>query len=533
MSILKKFEIFRIGLTVRDRFLIIFCGIIAGIMEILTSALIMNFTAIFENNTEPKLLGFNFLSWYQLVIVFCFLLLIKLSVNLTGLKIQTTLIFKSLKMISTKLLGSYLNGPIEDVFGEGHSVALRNIFNECNIIAFCVFLPASVIISELIIAFILFIYLINVNIFLSLPVIISPIAAILILWLPVRKILPIIGRKRQDSEAKRLEIISDTLRIIPDLTTQNLQGNYLNSYSKRTDVSTSAMADFNVIKSLPRFSGEIIMFGSILISFLLLSYWGLESKISLSELSGALFVLYRLFPCITRISANLNTIKFNWVAAEEVKKRFKITRKINQKSRIQFDIEQIKKISWGAILDVKKPYYLDNLVFSKGINLVKGKSGSGKTSLLLALAGLNNNVKISYNNDYQNNHSEKDLSLSYTSQGTILTGNTVMDAITAQRNIDHEKINIFVEFISNCFYKINLNTPVKTLSGGQIKVIALLRSLYQDKKYYLLDEIFSGVDKNTTEKCLNFMRKYFKDKIFLIVDHNTIELNQVDNLIKI
>tara|TARA_B100001250_G_C19814202_1_gene797347 strand:+ start:2367 stop:4013 length:1647 start_codon:yes stop_codon:yes gene_type:complete len=524
-------HVLKLGLSKKERLILVLIGVISGLMEMMSVGIIIDIGQNYLDNNSPAALGIKFSNWSYVFILSGFILLIKFLINTLSMRIQANTIFNSIKSLSTKLLGTYLNGPIEDVYGNGNGIAIRNVFNECTLLGISVYLPIAIIISEIIISTLLLIYLFLINPLLITPNLIAIILSILLLWLPIKNILPKIGRKRQEGEAERLQLTSDTLKILPDIKTQNLIENFLTSYFSKTEKSTSSQAAFQFWKQLPRVSAEMIMVASFLISFLSFSILGILDQIKIGEIGGLLFVLYRLFPAITRISANISQINYSWSAANAINERYKkiLVTKIRYES--EFNLLNIKSIKWGAILDNKRPYCLESLEIEEGICLLKGASGSGKTSLLLGLCGLNKNIQVEEKSSNDKNMRNYVNDISFTSQCTILTGDTIQEAIIAGRSVNLEVLNNFDKFISHCFTDINLNNSIISLSGGQIKVIAFLRSLYSDKKIHLFDEIFSGVDRITARKCIKFLRKEYKEKVFIISDHNTLNISDTDKAI--
>lgn len=66
------------------------------------------------------------------------------------------------------------------------------------------------------------------------------------------------------------------------------------------------------------------------------------------------------------------------------------------------------------------------------------------------------------------------------------------------------------------------------LSTGQKRRINILRSYLLDKDIYILDEPTSNLDKHTEDVVVNFILKYFQNKILVIVTHNE-KINRVCN----
>ena len=130
--------------------------------------------------------------------------------------------------------------------------------------------------------------------------------------------------------------------------------------------------------------------------------------------------------------------------------------------------------------------------------LIRGKNGSGKTSLLRLVAGYlkKYNGKVFFNdNDLQQN------SELLTDFRFIGQKNSLKDNLTVRQNIEmwqliyHTKKNIndILDFLD---IKMLLNKDISTLSDGQKKRVSLSRLLISKAKVWLLDEPLVYLDLN-------------------------------------
>ena len=65
-----------------------------------------------------------------------------------------------------------------------------------------------------------------------------------------------------------------------------------------------------------------------------------------------------------------------------------------------------------------------------------------------------------------------------------------------------------------------LEEPVKNLSTGLKKRLDIVRSLLHDPDLLLLDEPFSGLDKDTTEDFWEYLNDYRKSRTTIVTTHN-------------
>ncbi len=70
----------------------------------------------------------------------------------------------------------------------------------------------------------------------------------------------------------------------------------------------------------------------------------------------------------------------------------------------------------------------------------------------------------------------------------------------------------------------SLEQPVRTLSGGMRRRVALARALAAEGDVLLLDEPFAGLDERTVDRACRAIEKYRAGRAALLVSHGTEEL---------
>lgn len=65
--------------------------------------------------------------------------------------------------------------------------------------------------------------------------------------------------------------------------------------------------------------------------------------------------------------------------------------------------------------------------------------------------------------------------------------------------------------------------PVKKLSGGMQRRVAIARLLTAEAKFYILDEPFKGLDNATKETVVAYVKRKLEDKTLLLITHNEKE----------
>lgn len=182
--------------------------------------------------------------------------------------------------------------------------------------------------------------------------------------------------------------------------------------------------------------------------------------------------------------------------------------------------------------------------FEKGkVYAIRGRSGTGKTTLLSLISGLE---RCTEGEIIFDGKSLKDINLDYYRShdiGIVFQSYNLLPFMTASENIilsmDASGIKVAdkkkkaVELMKSVGLKESYaNRKVLKLSGGEQQRVAIARSLSYDPKMIVADEPTGNLDKQTEEDIL----KIFKDlahkdgKCVIIVTHSANVCKQADKV---
>ncbi|KAL0950645.1 hypothetical protein HGRIS_007433 [Hohenbuehelia grisea] len=181
----------------------------------------------------------------------------------------------------------------------------------------------------------------------------------------------------------------------------------------------------------------------------------------------------------------------------------------------------------------------DELLFQKeGFNLIVGPTGSGKTSLLMALLGEMHFLPSGTTSWYQLPRAS---GVAYAAQESWVQNATIKENIVFETPFDEAR---YKKVIYQCCLERDLelfaardDTEVGekglTLSGGQKARITLARAIYSRANTILLDDVLAALDVHTAkwiaEKC--FSGDLIKGRTVILVTHNVALMRPIADFI--
>ena len=152
---------------------------------------------------------------------------------------------------------------------------------------------------------------------------------------------------------------------------------------------------------------------------------------------------------------------------------------------------------------------------------ILGKSGTGKTTILRVLAGLD---VVGNLNGKVNTPKE----VAWMGQEDLLyPWLSVLDNILLYAKFNKLSLEPLRQKALALLQEVGLidkqNAYIKTLSGGQKQRVALLRTLLNPAQLVLMDEPFSALDAITKRTTQSLFKNLLKSKTVLLITHDVIE----------
>ena len=165
----------------------------------------------------------------------------------------------------------------------------------------------------------------------------------------------------------------------------------------------------------------------------------------------------------------------------------------------------------------------------KGMIFVIGKSGSGKSTFLNMIGGLdsfNSGRIVSFGNDLSSFSNEDFSSYRASHVGFIFQDFHLLEELTVAENIrlsaeiadvSHEEIREALRQVDLSGYESRYPSE---LSGGEKQRVVIARALIKNPNVLLCDEPVGNLDNNTSAQIMEILHRLSRDKLVLIVSHD-------------
>ena len=369
------------------------------------------------------------------------------------------------------------------------------------------------------------------------------------------------SKKGRNTAIKRIAIIKNLFTIMPlpfiDNKTNFFKKNFVD-FDKKTKLYNARNLFLNALPQI--FSESLVtILGTFGLLVILLFGFGLErifepatiiffaSKKIRRSFSGVSSTYATMVNHIQAVNAVLEFISQN----SSANKKLPILKSINSENSYFGDIKSItlKNISFKYPNSNNSLFLNLNLSFLNGDwVLIKGKSGSGKSSFILLILGLLNSnqgdIEINAIKNKKQTRQKLDSNnlisyrnqIAYVPQDIYLIEGTIAENIAFSRidePIDYDLIKKICQISCLDDYLKQLPKGLGTLvssrntkmSGGQRQRIGLARALYKKAQVFIFDESTSALDEKLTKNVLDNLKNYLKNKTVFFISHNPRDLD--------
>ena len=512
---------------------------------------ILNF--IFRNS---KIFGVNNDQQFLFLLGFLVFFLLIISLVFKAFTTYAQARFSEMRgyAISSRLIRGYLFKPYTWFLQKNSSEISKNILEDVGIFVGVGLGELMQLVSKGLISILILILLIIVDPKLALIVGVILCGIYWIIFYFLRNRLNLLGKEYYRNNELRFRYVSEAFNATRVIKLHHLEKNYTERFSKAAEIFAKTATSSEIIRSLPRFFLEALIFGGVMIIILYLMVKTGSFGDSLPILSLYVFAGYRLMPALQQVYASLTRISFANSSTEKIYNEFKKIELIEEsKDKNIFSINKsinLKNIHYQYPNSEKK--VIEDISLSipakSKVGFI-GTTGSGKTTIVDIILGLLEPIKGTLEVDDKiltsKNLRSWQRNIGYVPQDIYLADDTIASNIAFgldPKDIDQKalenasKIANIHEFIVEELpnkYKTIIGERGVRLSGGQCQRIAIARALYQNPKVLILDEATSALDNDTEKAVMDAINNLHKEITIIIIAHRLNTIKDCDIIFKI
>ena len=447
---------------------------------------------------------------------------------------QTSYVLKLNRTLSLRLFKAYTKKPLIFFLNFNSSIMIRNCTSLVS--SFCQqLLPAILsLIVELILLFVMLIFLLNINFKITMYSIIFFSLLIFFIQFFTKNINYKNALIIKELWAEKVKIISETFASIIDIKFSKSQNEFYSSYDNNSITSNDKQLSSTMLTIFPRFLIEYLLILIILIGIYFLGSNQTDTQLNIGIMGIFFVACLRIYPSINKINQNINRIIFSKPALEEIENEINKSFTSNEINDpiIPFNNSiELKNVSFS--------YDGNNKIF-KNLNFkinkydkiaIFGPSGSGKSTFINLLSGLLNlssgNMYVDKHYINSSNSNSWMKNIAYVSQDVSILDDTLINNITLK-----DKSPLDQNFLTNIINDVKLqDIPLdkklgekgSNISGGQKQRIGIARAIYLNSPVLIMDEATNSLDAETEQQIL---MNLIKRKITIIaVSHDKKVIN--------
>ena len=363
----------------------------------------------------------------------------------------------------------------------------------------------------------------------------------------LRSYLSLIGKQRLENNSLRFKVVSEAFNANKEIKLTGLEEVFSKRFSDAAKIFAQSSTKAEIIRQLPRYFLEAVVFGGVLLIVLYLISKTGNFNNALPLVSLYVFAGYRLIPALQQAYASFTQMRFVGPSIDKVYDDIKSFETIfldKKENVILFEKNiRLKNVNYQYPNSLKPALQDIELTIPAQTKVgIIGSTGSGKTTLVDIILGLLAPQKGILEIDGVEINKENIKSwqklIGYVPQNIFLSDDTVTNNIAF--GLDPNLINLQAieeaSKIANLYNFVSDELPQKfdtvigergvKLSGGQRQRIGIARAMYNKPKILVLDEATSALDSETENTVMQAVNNLDKDITIILIAHR---LNTVKN----
>lgn len=512
------------------------------------SQVMSGFYNLFRMNSDRQFFLF-------VVIALIFVYLIKNIYLLWINYVQYTFIFNNQLRLSGRLIDCYLKKPYTYHLDKNSAEMVRNVMLDSERF-FQMLLSVFLMLSEILVSVLLCIYLVLVDWFITLSVVvILGVFTLLYLFIFKGKAKEY-GKINQIYDGKMHQSINQALGAVKDIKILHREKYFANAFLSFGRKKMNAVRNNNVLGQLPKYIIETVCIGAVLLVLVFKIYSGENLNRMIPQLAAFALAAFKLLPSVSKVNNYANLIIFLKPSVDLIYRDIKDT-----EDMIDYEVSDMSSEAedTAGFIHVDKLIYryphtqknvLNEVTFDiplgKSIGLI-GASGAGKSTLADVILGIltPTDGKVMYGSMDVHKHPIKwSKKLAYIPQTIFLSDDTIRNNVAF--GIDEDKIDD--EKVWKALKEAQLDEFVRTqpdgldsmvgergvrISGGQRQRIGIARALYDNPEILVLDEATAALDSGTEAAVMEAIDRLSGTMTLIIIAHRLTTIKNCDLVFRV
>ncbi|MBO4267443.1 MAG: ABC transporter ATP-binding protein [Lachnospiraceae bacterium] len=454
--------------------------------------------------------------------------------------VKYTFIYNNQLRLSGRLIDCYLRKPYTYHLDKNSAEMIRSIMLDSERF-FQMLLTIFSIFSEIMVSALLCIYLLVVDWFITVSVV------VILLVFSGLYLLIFHGRTKQNgkisqfNDGKMHQAINQALGAVKDIKILHREEYFVKAFTKRGEKKYTAVRNNEILGQIPAHLIETVCIGAILLVLVVKLYNGEDLNGMVSQLAAFAMAAFKLLPSVGKIDNYLNLIVFLKPSADliyrdikETEDMLSVTGKEADAGMEKADGITVQHVSYRYPNTTENVLTDVNFTIPDGTSVgLIGPSGAGKSTIADIILGILTPTegKVMYGDMNVHEHPLKwSKKLAYIPQAIFLADETIRSNVAFgidEDRIEEDKVwKALEEAQLDAFVRSlpeGLDTMVGErgvrLSGGQRQRIGIARALYGDPQILVLDEATSALDSETETAVMEAIDRLRGRKTLIIIAH--------------
>lgn len=480
--------------------------------------------------------------------------------------VQYTFIYNNQLKLSGRLIDCYLKKPYTYHLDKNSAEMVRNVMLDSERF-FQMLLSVFLTLSELLVSALLCIYLLVVDWFITISVVVILAVFSGLFLLVFKGKAKEYGKINQIYDGKMHQSINQALGAVKDIKILHREKYFANAFTSYGKKKMTAVRNNNILGQAPKFLIETLCIGAVMFVLVFKIYQGTDMTTMIPQLAAFALAAFKLLPSVSKVNNYANLIIFLKPSVDLIYRDIKDT-----EDMVNYEIQDAN----GNIISLvdkngesenvrPKSIKIENLAYryphterdvlknvsfdiplDKSIGLM-GPSGAGKSTLADVILGILTPTEgcVKYGEMNVHEHPLKwSKKLAYIPQQIFLSDESIRNNVAF--GIDDNLIDD--ELVWKALHEAQLDEFVKTLpdgldsmvgergvrlSGGQRQRIGIARALYDNPEILVLDEATSALDSETESAVMEAIDRLAGSKTLIIIAHRLSTIKNCDLVFKV